>query len=317
VVGNQIPIPTTQLQTATGATDPNNPFQTSQNIERQDVGVTLRVTPQISEGDSVRLEIFQEISEVDEATQDDPRGPTTTKRTVENTVYVSDGEAVMVGGIISEVQNSSENKVPWLGDIPILGWAFKSTGDSTRKINLIVILTPRIVRNPADLQRMTVENREEFRSGAGERIEFTDKQQEAREKALRAGLDLPLDSNPVRRELTKHEKRYPTEQLPSLREEQGKLESERQQQLKQAEAAEAAGEWVVQVSFFRDPDDAATLLSRLVDKGYDGSVFSRVEQKETVHYVQLGPYPSLDKAQQVAREVGADTGLTTTVLVGP
>jgi general secretion pathway protein D len=319
VIGQEIPIPTSRLQTPTtgGVTDPNtSQFTTSSNIERQNVGVTLRVTPQISEGDSVRLEIFQELSDVVEGSASD-LGPTTTKRTVENTVYVSDGEAVMVGGIVSEAQNKSEGKVPWLGDIPILGWAFKSTGDSSRKVNLVVILTPRIVRNPGDLQRLTVENREEFRSAAGERIEYSGKEQEAREKALRAGLDLPIDTNPVRRELSKHEKRYPTEQLPSLREEQARLESERQQEIKQAEAAEAAGEWVVQVSFFRDPDDAATLLNRLVEKGYDGSVFSRVEQKESVHYVQLGPYPSLDKAQQVAREVGADTGLPTTVLVGP
>jgi general secretion pathway protein D len=318
VVGDQIPVPTSRLQTPTtgGTTDPNtSQFTTSSNIERQDVGVTLRVTPQISEGDSVRLEIFQEISSLkDEGTD---LGPTTTKRSVENTVYVSDGEAVMVGGIISDAQTKAVSKVPWLGDIPILGWAFKTTGDSNQRVNLIVILTPRIVRNPGDLQRLTVENREEFRSAAGRGIEYTDKEREAREKALRAGLDLPLDPNPVRRELSRHEKRYPTEELPSLRDEQAKLESERQQSIKRAEAAEAAGEWVVQVSFFRNPDDAASLLSRLVEKGYDGSVFSRVEQKETVHYVQLGPYPSLDKAQQVAREVGADTGLPTTVLVGP
>ncbi len=319
VIGQEIPVPTSKLQTPTTTTTGQNQsqFTTSSNIERQNVGVTLRVTPQISEGDSVRLEIFQEISDVVAGTAISDLGPTTTKRTIDNTVYVSDGEAVMVGGIVSEALDKSESKVPWLGDIPILGWAFKSTSHSTRKVNLVVILTPRIVRNPGDLQRLTVENREEFRSAAGARIEFTGKEQEARDKALRAGLDLPLDPNPVRRELDKHDKRYPVEQLPSLREEQTKLETERQQHLKDLEAAEAAGEWVVQVSFFRAPDDAAALLNRLIKKGYDGSVLSRVEQAESVHYVQLGPYSTLEKAQQIAREVGADTGLATTVQVGP
>ncbi len=317
VVGDQIPVPTSRLQTptTTTTTTEQSQFTTSSNIERQDVGVTLRVTPQISEGDSVRLEIFQEISSLKD--EGDELGPTTTKRTVENTVYVSDGEAVMVGGIISDAQTKSVSKVPWLGDIPILGWAFKTTGDTTQKVNLVAILTPRIVRSPADLERLTVENREEFRSSAGKGIEYTGKEQEAREKALRAGIELPLDPNPVRRELTKHGKRYPTEELPSLREEQAKLEAERQREMKEAEAAEAAGEWVVQVSFFRAANDAAALLSRLLEKGYDGSVFSRVEQQEPVHYVQLGPYATLERAQQVAREVGADTGLPTTVLAGP
>ena len=80
--------------------------------------MTLRVTPQISEGDTVRLEIFQEISEVEST--DDQLGPTTRHRQVENTVYVRDGEAVMLGGIISEVQGVAESKVPFSATSPFL-----------------------------------------------------------------------------------------------------------------------------------------------------------------------------------------------------
>src|SRR5262249_35096659 len=154
-----------RLQASSGNNDPNNPFQTSQNIARQDVGVTLRVTPQISEGDSVRLNIFQELSEV-KPDADPTLGPSTTNRKVENTVYVRDGEAVMIGGILRETQIQTESKVPWLGNIPVLGWAFKSTLDDVRKTNLLIVLTPHIVRDPTDLERLTVENRERFRSAS-------------------------------------------------------------------------------------------------------------------------------------------------------
>ncbi len=313
IVGQNIPVPTTLLsqpQTGTG-----NDFQTASNIERQDVGVTLRVTPQISEGDLVRLEIFQEISALFGEASD--LGPTTTKRSVENkAVYVKDGEAVMIGGIIQDTLSESETKVPFLGDIPILGWAFKSVSDRVLKTNLLVILTPHIVRDPADLKRLTVESREEFRSSGGGALALTDDEKEAREKALRAGVDLPLDENPVRRELEKHDRKYPVEQLPTLREERGERESERLDQLRREEAA-GGGDWAVQVAFFRDATDAVALLGRLAELGYDGTVLSRVENAEAVHYVQLGPYSNLDKAQQVEREVGSATGLSTAVVVLP
>ncbi|MEE8384558.1 MAG: type II secretion system secretin GspD, partial [Dehalococcoidia bacterium] len=154
-VGENIPIPTSRSQNTDVASAPIN-----QNIERQDVGVELRVTPQISEGDTIRLQIFQEISQVQEDKADESLGPTLIQRTIENTVYVRDGEAVMIGGILQETETDSISKIPFLGDIPILGWAFKSTSTSVRKTNLLVILTPKIVRDPDDLNRLTVEHRE-------------------------------------------------------------------------------------------------------------------------------------------------------------
>jgi general secretion pathway protein D len=319
IVGQEIPVPTTRLQTA----DPTagaNAFQTSSNIERQDVGVTLRVTPQISEGDLVRLEIFQEISSLIAATPAEllqNLGPRTNKRSVENkAVFVQDGEAVMIGGIIQDSLNKGETKVPFLGDIPILGWAFKSINDQIDKTNLLVILTPHIVRDPEDLRRLTVENREEFRGSGAGALQLSQRELEERKRALRAGIDLPLDENPVRRELEKHETKYPVEQLPDLRQQRGEREKERLEQLRREEAA-GGGDWAVQVAIFRDANDAVALLGRLAQQGYDGTVLSRVEQDEAVHYVQLGPYPSLDRAQQIEREVAAATGLATAVVVLP
>jgi general secretion pathway protein D len=320
IVGDNIPVPTSQVSTPTGqnVVNPNQPaFDTSVNITRQDVGVTLRVTPQISEGDTVRLQIFQELSEVQESSLTDPRGPTTTNRKVENTVYVRDSEAVMIGGILAEVQGESETKVPWLGDIPILGWAFKSTGTSVRKTNLLVILTPHIVRDPDDLNRFTVERRERFRDSASEVLEYDKDELEARQRALDAGLDLPNDPNPVRRELDRHSNRYPTQRLPSLRAEQNQRETVRKQEIEAAKAAERAGAYVVQVSFLGDSDEAANELRRLIGAGYDGTLLSQTEMGKVVHYVQLGPYLEEFQAQHVARELRANLDLHAVVLVEP
>ncbi len=315
VVGQNIPVPTSRLQAASTTTDPNNPFQTSQNIARQDVGVTLRVTPQISEGDTVRLNIFQEISEV--KSSDSTLGPTTTNRKVENTVFVRDGEAVMIGGILSDVQNESENKVPWLGDIPILGWAFKGTHSDARKINLLVVLTPRIVRDPQDLERITVESRERFKSASAPAVDLSDEEKEERRKALEAGIPLPIDPNPVRRELERHDQRYPVEQLPELREQSLAREKAREEEIETLKKKEAAGSYLVQVAHFSSAEDAVALLQKLIGDGYDGTVFSQSEQGQTTHWVQLGPYTNEAKAQTVARDLNASRGLQALVVIEP
>ena len=313
VVGQNIPIPTTRLQTADSSAAGG--FQTSQNIERQDVGVTLRVTPQISEGDTIRLQIYQEISEV--LSEQDELGPTTTNRTVENTVFVRDGEAVMIGGILSETETDSVSKVPFLGDIPILGWAFKSKSTDVRKVNLLVVLTPHIVRDPEDLKRLTVEHRERFRDGASESFELSKDESTGRERALAAGLDLPRDSNPVRRELERHERRYPTESLPSMRRRGGERERERLLEIENLKAQEASGNYILQVAHFREASDAVDLLNTLISSGYDGTVLSRSERGETVHLVQVGPYSDENRAQLTAREIRASTGLHVLVTVEP
>jgi cell division septation protein DedD len=325
VVGTNIPIPTSQVNTPSGTTSgviTNNGFNTSVNISRQDVGVTLRVTPQISEGDTVRLEIFQELSEVQNSaasvlSTQSGQGPITSNRKVENTVYVRDSEAVMIGGILAETQSSSEDRTPWLAKIPILGWLFKNTNDGVRKTNLLIILTPHIVRDPDDLNRLTVERRERFRDAAKEGIDYTEEELEQRRRALEAGVDLPKDPNPVRRELDRHSDQYPTQQLPKLRAEQGKREVERQHEMEQIKAAERTGSFVVQVPFLGDADEAAHELRRLIQAGYDGTLLSQTEMGKVVHYVQLGPYLDEPKAQQVARELRANLDLHAVVLVEP
>jgi general secretion pathway protein D len=292
----------------------NNAFQTSSNIERQDIGVTLRVTPQISEGDTVRLKVFQEVSQV--VDPNNPFGATTSNRTVENTVFVRDGEAVVIGGIIQDQLTESATKVPFLGDLPFFGFFFRSTSDLIKKTNLLVILTPRIVREPVELRQVSVERREEFRALKNAGRELTGKDLEDQRKAIEAGVITSLNSNPVERELEDLTLRYPTESVPEMRQQREQMEQERLQRLEKRSDG-PGGKYVVQVAFLKDAGAAAALLEKLISVGYDGTVLSRSENGQTMHFVQLGPYETQDDAERVGREIRADTGLNTLIMVEP
>jgi general secretion pathway protein D len=125
----------------------DNPFQT---IERKDVGLTLKVTPQINDGDVVRLKVAQETSNVTDTAQAvQATDVVTNKRSINTTVLVNDGSIVALGGLMEEGVRSSESKVPLLGDIPLLGALFRSTQRSHVKTNLLVLLQPTIIRDDA------------------------------------------------------------------------------------------------------------------------------------------------------------------------
>jgi len=134
-----------------------------EEIERKDVGLTLRITPQISEGDFVKLNIYQEISNVQPAgTVEGATDLTTLKRSAKTTVVVRDHQTVIIGGLISDNITNSVSKVPWLGDIPLLGHLFRSTQRTSRKTNLLIIITPHIIRTSRDLEGFYREKREEI-----------------------------------------------------------------------------------------------------------------------------------------------------------
>ncbi|CAK0747110.1 Secretin XcpQ [Gammaproteobacteria bacterium] len=130
-----------------------NPFQT---IQRQDVGLTLKVKPQINEGDSVKLEIQQEVS----ALTTPPQGISTSdvvtsKRSIKTTVLVDDGQMVVLGGLIDDQVQENQNKVPLLGDIPLLGTLFRSNSNNINKRNLMIFLHPVILRDAAVTARVS------------------------------------------------------------------------------------------------------------------------------------------------------------------
>jgi general secretion pathway protein D len=151
---------TTENQEAKINVSTNIPFQTrtstSENetfnsFEYRDVGTILSITPHITRERLVRLTLALEVSAVEDTT--DFR-PTTLRRTVDTTVIVRDNDTVVIGGLIEDQTASSEFKVPLLGDIPVLGWLFKVRSEASRKTNLYVFLTPRVIKNPEDAERI-------------------------------------------------------------------------------------------------------------------------------------------------------------------
>jgi general secretion pathway protein D len=134
-----------------------------EEIERQDVGLTLRITPQISEGDFLKLNIYEEISQVQPAgTVEGATDLTTLKRSAKTTVVVKDHQTVVIGGLIADNYTDSVSKIPWLGDVPLLGHLFRSTSSSSRKTNLLIVITPHIIRTSRDLEGFYKEKREEI-----------------------------------------------------------------------------------------------------------------------------------------------------------
>jgi general secretion pathway protein D len=166
IIGSNIPIITERL-TDTGGGDS---LAQSVSIERQDAALTLRFTPQVTEGDEVRLTIHQEISDV--ASTNDQLGPTLTKRLLRNTVIAENGRTIALGGLISTSLEDTITKVPLLGDIPILGWLFKRKDVKERKTNLLIFITPHIVRTADDLEKLTNKSRQAMERFRNEKINF-------------------------------------------------------------------------------------------------------------------------------------------------
>jgi general secretion pathway protein D len=162
MAGENIPVITNQLQSASTGSS------ITTSVERKDVGVTLKLTPQITSDDNVRLDIYQEISAVTTVAGLDANvvGPSTTKRSVSTSVVVKDGETIVIGGLMRDNLNVSISKVPLLGDIPLLGWFFKYKTTKVEKTSLMIFITPYIIKNEADAEEVTKKkskSQEEFR----------------------------------------------------------------------------------------------------------------------------------------------------------
>ena len=154
VVGQNVPFVTGQY-TNTG-TSTTSPFQT---IERKDVGITLRIRPQIGEGGTIRMVIFQESSSVASTTAvgTGNAGPTTNKRSIESTVVVDDGAILVLGGLIEDRYTDNKSKVPLLGDIPYVGGLFRSENRSKTRTNLMVFLRPVVLRDGDVANRISLD----------------------------------------------------------------------------------------------------------------------------------------------------------------
>ncbi len=159
VVGQNVPFVASR---ATSETNLTNTFAT---IEREDVGITLRLTPQISEGRMVRLALFEEVSAIipNPLLDANEVGPTTTVRSASTTINVKDGQTIVIGGLISDSLNAQESRVPFLAQIPVLGALFRQSTRNKSKINLLIFLTPHIIKDEADAAEVSVAERDRFR----------------------------------------------------------------------------------------------------------------------------------------------------------
>ena len=153
-VGENVPFLSSSSTTGTIAT---------QNVERKDTGITLKITPQISEGEYVKLDIYQEISAVKDALNKGAAADiTTTKRSAKTSVVVKDKDTVVNGGLIQDQDTDTINKITLLGDIPFLGWLFKTTTKERKKTNLMILLTPRIIRGAQEMAEVTDRQKNNF-----------------------------------------------------------------------------------------------------------------------------------------------------------
>jgi general secretion pathway protein D len=152
-VGENVPYITSRNETASN--------QDYTNYEYKDVGVTLKITPQINQENVVRLQVFVEVIKLkNETVALLTNTPTTFTRKAETTVIIQDKNTLVLGGIIGDDVQDTTNKIPFLGDIPGLGWMFRSEGQKIDRVNLYIFLTPRIIRNPAEASEVTKEKRD-------------------------------------------------------------------------------------------------------------------------------------------------------------
>lgn len=140
----------------------DNATDTYSSYEYKDVGITLKITPQISKDRLVRLDVYQEVTKLDNANEQSNDRPTTLKRQIDTTLIVEDGHTIVIGGLIDETLSRAEYSVPCLGGIPGLGYLFKTLSSGEDRTNLYVFLTPRVVKNPLEAREIYDEKKKEI-----------------------------------------------------------------------------------------------------------------------------------------------------------
>ena len=157
-VGENVPFKSSSTQST---------FGTTESVERKDIGINLKIKPQVSEGDYIRMDLYQEISAV-KSDKGDAVDLVTTKRSAKTSVVVKDNETIVIGGLIQDTEDNTVQKVPLLGDIPGLGWFFKTTTKTRKKTNLLIMLTPQVVKDARDLATITASQKGKFAEAAKE-----------------------------------------------------------------------------------------------------------------------------------------------------
>ena len=276
-VGKNVPYQTT---TSTSNNDTYNSY------EYRDVGKTLKITPQINKDRIVRLTLSLEVSSLADGSTSDR--PTTLKRTVETTVMVKDGGTVVIGGLIDDTFSQTEYRVPCLGDIPGLGWLFRSMAKGTDKTNLFIFITPRVIRNP-----------EEANSVFESKKKKIDDLREAQIKLYRGGIS---DIEPATIDSS-----LPDAPAPETRQAVPMADptSDSRKALPDpppdgaSKAPAATGYYYVQVHSFADQRSAMEAAERLKPLGHEPQVVETELDGKIWYRVQIGDGSDLDSARKI------------------
>ena len=291
LVGQNVPFQTGSYTTdASGA---NNPFTT---IERQDIGVTLRVTPHINEGATLRLQIEQEISSIAPSASLTAQAVdlVTNKRSIKTTILAEDGQVIVLGGLIQDDVTRTDSKVPLLGDIPFLGALFRSTQETHIKRNLMVFLRPTVVRDRAGQAALAGKKYSDIR-------------------VIETGSGSPsiLPSTPER---LFDGQGQPAPAIDLRPESAGRSSSSAAQPSAPAftpaaprttESAPARTGWAVQLASMRNAENAAALRDRLIAEGFD----AYVQSSSGLHRVFAGPVSERSEANRLRAQLSEEQRL--------
>ncbi|HEY2484936.1 MAG TPA: type II secretion system secretin GspD [Candidatus Binataceae bacterium] len=163
IVGQNLPF------VGSAAANAGLPGQIFNSVDRQNVGITLDMVPQVSEGDYVKLDLYEEVSNVVNGTQNNSLGPTTTIRSASTEVFVQNHRTAVIGGLLSSQDTIENQGVPYISNIPVLGNLFSNKSSDRQKLNLLVFLTPHVVRTRAQLRALALDERQRFINSLGRR----------------------------------------------------------------------------------------------------------------------------------------------------
>jgi len=269
MVGKNVPY---QTATSTSNNDTYNSF------EYRDVGRTLKITPQINKDRMVRLNLSLEISTV--ADSSSATQPTTLKRTVETTVMVKDGATVVMGGLIGNEFNQTEYRVPCLGDIPGLGWLFKTMGKSSDQTNLFFFVTPRVIQNPNEANNVFESKKTQI-----------DQLREAQIKLYRGaagGIEPPsIESN------------LPEATVPTPPSDPTSVEEEDAGASSESLTMAPSGPYMIQVHAFTDEQSSLDAKDRLTRLGHAAKIVETDMNGKVWYRVQIGEGLELDTARRI------------------
>ena len=320
IIGNNVPFVTGSYANSTGSSTVN-PFTT---VERKDVGLMLKVRPQISENGTVKMAIYQEVSKIDTATLSNANGPSTSKRSIESNVVVDDGSIIVIGGLLEDSYQQGQDKVPVMGDLPVVGNLFRSETRSRNKTNLMVFLRPIVVRDNATSDALMMDRYEAIR---------------ALQQATQPAPSLPMRSvsgapvlPPLPERLNAPAPVAPAVPVPEPMQQLTPLAPPPQPAPAiatpvgaapaapagaQAGAAAGLSLYYVNIGVFGDDAQSQASMARLRDSALPLSLQAVDTNRGKATRVRVGPYPTEEAAQAAAATVRGKLALHATVAAQP